>query len=790
MRLRVPAIKAPNSGFIWSSPPPGCSLTSRCSNPHPNSSSVYYSILMLQCRYFGSESYIRKLRLKEYQRATNDGSQALPSEGLGLEQPRYLFAKLESIRNPSQNEVQNAIDDHRFEVLRQLTDSVLKVIEKLEAEARGLSESDRLPTIEQTYGALEARKYRRELLHRIAKRTSLGRVQFYRERRREELAGFLLPPFNTNIDNHLKKNSQIADETPAFVECLRHLIAMSIGNVVEDNKDTQQVSQMLFRRKSQTWDDLPPFPRRLTPDTFVEYLRKLAEREYLKYGIGHRNGTITDIIVQLFSLRNVSTRDLRTVHAYNLAISFAVDTSNLRLARNLFKNMSLDNVKPDVDTLNLLMSAGFRPRVQGLPINRQFEYLLRTLVKMRQFGIQANRTSWTVFLKSVNSVPLKLEVIKHMRLSGYGIDSFVIQSFILDASDYLDIAQLTDVIMEDFAELCNTALMNVVIHRLLRADEIDKAWKFVKYMAVTHELKPNLTTLNIFLEGMFRKGRLDWMFGVLSPMVTKFNIVPDGESYHHMLRAALKSSFHANISTVLQMIYGHAHSQGWHLSRASAMEMLKAQAWFQALGSAHRQLPAYYGIPRARTNCSSISTKTLPPDFPEPHKFYSQEPYKLNLSTVPGETEITLWQTCMHFLAWDNEAVLSIDSKKIQHFTERYILARALGIKPISSSEKAMSYAELRGRLRLKPLPSECVDSTGFLVSKQDRRRFKSLVTLKSHELLQTFLRQSNTLVREVYHRRIARKAKLGFDQASIIEAKAFGVFPHKKSINGLAKTG
>ncbi|KAK9366975.1 hypothetical protein V1509DRAFT_627865 [Lipomyces kononenkoae] len=777
MRLRVPAIKAWNRGFIWSSPLPGYSTTSRSSNSLPGSSSTYYYIRVRQCRYFGSESYIRKLRRQEYRRATNDGSHVLPSES--LEQPRFLFAKQDSIRNPNQSDAENTIDDHRFEILRQLTDSVLKAIAKLESEAKRLSESHRLPTIEQTYAALEARKYRRELLHRIAKRTSISRVRFYNDRRREELGRFLLPPYKRHIDKHLRNNSEIADQTPAFVECLRHLIAMSDEPVVEDDKDRQQISQMLFRRKIQTWDDLTPFPRLLTADTFIEYLRKLVEREYLKYGISHRNGIITDIIVQLFSLRNMSTQEFRTVHAYNLAISFAVDTGNLRLARNLFKNMSSDNVKPDVDTLNLLMSAGFRPRVQGLPINSQFEYLLRTLGKMRQFDVQVNRMSWIVFLKSVKSVPLKLEVIKHMRLSGYGIDSFIIQSFIMDASDYLDIAQLTHVVMEEFSELCNTALMNVVVHRLLRADKIDKAWKFMNNMATTKELKPNLTTLNIFLEGMFRKGRLDWMFGVLSPMITKFNIIPDAESYHHMLRAALKSSFHVNISTVLQMIYGHAHSQGLHLSRASAMEMLKAQAWFQALRVAHRQLPDYYGIPGTRTDCSSNSRQALTPDFPEPHKFYSQEPYNLRLDAIPGEKEMTLWQTCLHFLAWHDESVLSLDDKKIQHFNERYVLARALGIKPISSSEKAMSYVELRGRLRLKPLPCERVSPRGVRVRIRERRYFKSLITVKSHEFLQTYLRQSNTLVREVYHRRIAKKARIGFDQASIIEAKAFGVFPH-----------
>ncbi|KAK9317570.1 hypothetical protein V1522DRAFT_397928 [Lipomyces starkeyi] len=778
MRLRVPAIMAPSNRFIWSSPPPGCSRTSRCSDPSLNTSWVNYAVSLLHCRYFGSDSYIRKLRLEEYQRGAHDSNSDLPSVGTLSEQPRFLFAKLESIRNPNQNDEQNTVDDHRFEVLRQLTDSVLKVIEKLEAEAKALSESNRVPTIEQAYAALEARKYRREMLHQIAKRSSIGRVRFYKERRTEEEAGFLLPPYNRGIDKHLKNNSEIADQTHAFVDCLRYLISMSNGHAVED--DTRQISKRLFRRKSQTWDDLPPFPRILTADSFMEYLGKLVEREYLKYGISHRNGVITDIIVQLFSLRNRSTTGLRTIMAYNLAISFAVDTSNLGLARKLFNNMYFDNVKPDVDTLNLLMSAGFRPRVQGLPINRQFEFVLRTLVKMRPFDIQANRMSWIVFLKSVKSVPLKLEIIKHMRLSGYGIDSFTIQSFILDASDYLDMTQLTDVIMEEFADLCNKALMNVVVHRLLRAEQIDKAWKFVNHMAVKQGIKPNLTTLNIFLEGMFRKGRLDWMFGVLSPMVTKFNVVPDAESYHHILRAALKSSFHVNISTVLHMIYGVAHSQGLHLSRESAMEMLKAQAWFQALKDPEKKLPVYYGIPRPCADRSSTATIELLPDFPEPHNYYSQSPYTLNLTTVPGKTEMNLWQACMRFLVWDDEATLFLD-RKMKNFTERYILARALGIKPISSSEKAMSYVDLRGRQRLKPMPCENVDHNGYLVRMSERRQLKSLISRKSHELLQTYLRQSNTLVREVYHRRIAKKLKIGFDQASVIEAKAFGIFTYKK---------
>ncbi|KAK9244916.1 hypothetical protein V1506DRAFT_540073 [Lipomyces tetrasporus] len=780
MRLGVPATKAPGSRFGWSSPSSKFLCTTRCSNPSRNILSAYDSRTnLLQSRYFASDSYIRKLQLAEYRHATHNSD--LLSVQTSSDQARLLFARLQSIRKPLQNDEQNVNDDRRYEVLQQLADSVVKAIGKMEDEAKGLSARSGVPTIEQTYAALEARKYRRELLHRIAKRSSIRRAVFYKNRSREERTGFLLPSYNEGIDKYLESNSEIADQSRAVVNCLQHLIAMSSEHF--GDYDIRPISKRLFRRKFQTWDDLPPFPQILTADTFTKYLGKLVDREYLKYGSSHRNGIITDMLIQLFSLSNRSTAGLRTIMAYNLAILFAVDTGNLRLARKLVSNMPFDDVKPDVDTLNLLMSVGYRPRLHGVPINRQFEFVLRTLTKMRALDIQANRTSWIVFLKTVKSVPLKLEIIKHMRLSGYGIDSFTVQSFILDASGYLDITHLTDVIMEEFADLCNEAILNVVVHRLLRADSIGKAWQFVNYMAAEQGLKPNLTTLNVFLEGMFRKGRLDWMFGVLSPMVTKFKVVPDAESYRHLLRAALKCSFHVNISTVLQMIYGQAHSQGLHLSRASAMEMLKAQAWFQALKNQRKQLPVYYGTPRRVIDRSAIAAMGLPPDFPEPHDFYSQSPYTLNLTTALGHTEKTLWQACMRFLSWDKEAVLYLD-RNMENFTQKYILSRALGIKPISSSETAMSYNELLGRRRLEPLQCENVDHK-FPVTALERRHFKSLIIGRAHELLQMYLRQSNTLVREVYYRRIANKAKLGLDRASMIEAKAFGVFPQSKIAEG-----
>ncbi|KAK9468449.1 hypothetical protein V1512DRAFT_259512 [Lipomyces arxii] len=615
------------------------------------------------------------------------------------------------------------VDACRFEALTRVTHVTQLAVRRRINDL--FTEEEYAEIYAKTRALTEAINARNQSLYSVAKWRAGDRKRYYKQRRTTD------PKLKLEIDRLLEFDLDTQLHMKTTQEAISRLVNLTPSTVVETEKTQKSAdepkllewdSSRIFMPRVKSSRTIPPIPENLSTESITEYMKKLVRVEYFNAAQTRYNILANNIVSSIFDVNSPTYAYLNT-EIYNLGIMFATQNLNLRLARQLYSDLLLSSWKPNTDTFNFFLAGSYR---YSHPVVRTYDRLAIMVSNMKDMEICdvfANRVSWHVVIKAISSLPLKLEAIRSMREVGYDIDSTCLQSFFLDAVKYCDAEYLAEVMVEEFGDLASPAMVNVLINALLEANKLEAAWALLRTMVTRYSLRPNTATLNVLLKYISGSGRLDWMFSVWFPLVKNFTALPDSESYHHMMRCVVNSSFSVNMATVLKMLYGHMHATGHVLLPQTSQLLLLPKAWCQTLNREQDNLPDLYGAgkPIERNlwpgtfSASLISALEM--------GMYTTEPYSLEFVNCYGERERTLYRACSDTFGWNDSVVRSYADPAL---LPQRILARALGVTVFGSKDDSF-YFDISGKRRFTPSEIELVDGSSEL-SDEHRRLYNRLL--------------------------------------------------------------
>ncbi|KAK9453066.1 hypothetical protein V1511DRAFT_506439 [Dipodascopsis uninucleata] len=568
---------------------------------------------------------------------------------------------------------------------------------------------------------LDLRIEKRLAMLEKSKESISERMQFYELVRQEDRAKDLLPvsPSTTKVDTDLIRMHRMERQKGRIMSSLSELM---LNTDLSSTIDYEALRKRLIGVRRSTWRPIPKAPTEWNKESFHDYVKILTRYNYCIYGSSRPSGVVKDILDTLFAPDIETLEPYRSTQTYNYAILHFVQSNDHKSARRFFRLLQQSEHQPDVYSFNIMLSSLYKDQEHKVIFERM-DYAFRILCQMRNIGVHANEDTWLFFFRTVVGVEPKLDVMMNMQKSGIPISPAIATSFFIELSRYLPPLTLSYMVERYFPDMCTSSLLKHIVNQILKDIKkldmnsgevlLKRAWAFTASMVDNYGVKIDALLLNCFLRPLSYMGRLDWSLSIFNTLTTgrgfysRSRVLADSESYHHLFRTILHRPFYTNSATVLQMLYSAMHEKGLKLLPKTAGMIMKAQARVHCFSDDLEALPCVkHIVPRATEGKSSASFMHL-----DPCQLYNHEPYKLCFSKKMKGAEKYLWTMCQKHLTWDPrqdpELYVQVDDP-LKATT--YILARALGVRPIHPLEKKFSFKDATGYLQLLPHALECVD--------------------------------------------------------------------------------
>ncbi|KAK9462174.1 uncharacterized protein V1516DRAFT_673957 [Lipomyces oligophaga] len=487
--------------------------------------------------------------------------------------------------------------------------------------------------------------------------------------------------------------------------CIKLIIASSCLDKNEKSPllTPKSLVRQMFRNRSLSKHSVPAFPHR--PAELPNYARSLASLVFMSFEGGSLDKSVSDLVKltvsALSSASGMSDHQKKLVYRY--ALYFFAKTTDTSAILELYKSMIASGIQLDVNLFNQILYLAV--------FTRDMKYMQKWLMTMIQRGIAADQLTWYIIFRATPGLKYKLEVLKQARLQGLSIDEYFLQGLAIESCEFVDPSYLSYVISNICLSICDQTTLNIVVDFLAKEDT-RQAFEFTVYMASNNPgLRPNTRTLNNLLRQDVKKGRLDVLLGIYFSLTSHFNVRPDSLTFHHLFHGALCSRFHGNLTTVLNMIHTQLTKHELPLLRHTQLLLQSKLEWFS-------ELRKHEDIISSIKQTFPLASSRVTSNCLESYRFYADDPSSDPLGPETNAAA-SLWKSCSEQLCWP------LSSDKIQKYVptpdtnmeplgswkQHYILARALGIRPVTKFERSHSFYDpvSRGCRRLKSLPEELV---------------------------------------------------------------------------------
>lgn len=342
---------------------------------------------------------------------------------------------------------------------------------------------------------------------------------------------------------------------------LLKMIADSNGSVGADFQ-RPPVEVLLHRKRLQLSKEhyrLPKFPSVWTDESLVAYLRRLTSRDFAspEYSGANINGLVPSIVKDLLRITNPLTIHAHSVEAYNIAIAYFIRLRDLLTARELFTQLTNESdLTANTDTFNLLILSSRHRYTPKYHANQHpLEFIRGLLRKMALQGVPLDSQTWNSVLLCTPTPDAKSLILQEMQQRSIPLSRRGLAEVMKDVIKISGAQQALHFLQKQQVYSVTVDCVNLIVRQLALERQYRQVWYVLDYSERHWNLFPNTSTLNIILEALAPRLRLDWMFGVFGGMVHRWSVQPDATSYRHLFQVACRRNFHRRYFSILQMIY-------------------------------------------------------------------------------------------------------------------------------------------------------------------------------------------------------------------------------------------
>lgn len=373
-----------------------------------------------------------------------------------------------------------------------------------------------------------------------------------------------LPPISSSINVYVKNDHSVKSMVQGVVDLLIK-ISETNGEIPVDFSNPP-IEVILYKKLkiSSQHHKLPPFPEEpWNAERLESYLRHLTARDFhsSELSSANINGLVPSLVKDILRITNPLTLHAHSVGAYNTAIAYFIRIRDLKTARGLFHQL-LDESEhsPNTDTFNImLLSARHRLKNHTNQRNERHQHpllFINSILKiMLETGVPLDSQTWNIILLCTPTPDAKSIVLREMQSRSVPLSRRGLATVIKDVIDISGPEQAMEFLQKQKVYSVTMDCIHLIVARLISNRKINKAWKILDYAYDHWNLYPTTTTLNIILEGLVPRGRLDWMFGAWGGMVNRWSVQPDAISYRHLFEVACKRNFHRQYFTIIELIY-------------------------------------------------------------------------------------------------------------------------------------------------------------------------------------------------------------------------------------------
>lgn len=274
-------------------------------------------------------------------------------------------------------------------------------------------------------------------------------------------------------------------------------------------------NEHLFREQTPVFhfDEVPPIPKDLTPETFQKYTYFLTHLKCLYRNLSSlHSGIILEILLYTHKLTNDDFKPYRSVHTYNYLIKFfGYAKHQSSFARELLLVMTSDGHTPNIDTINnLLMLCQIHSDIRL--VQSTYQIIIKYLRLIKMFNLEVNLTTWNRIYDCINNIFLKEVFINRMVSINLPIlrnaSLRILDDFLMTTTNKEDAA----VFIEEDLGIKNWKSQPKIFGKVIRHEvrqaqsesDIEAVWKLLK----ENWASADQFVLQSFLEGIFGNHKL------------------------------------------------------------------------------------------------------------------------------------------------------------------------------------------------------------------------------------------------------------------------------------------
>lgn len=327
------------------------------------------------------------------------------------------------------------------------------------------------------------------------------------------------------------------------------------------------------------YKEVPPIPIPLNEETFEKYIHTLTHSTFYYKKASKVNGLISDMLLELLRFDNKVTKNLRlNINVFNDAIYFYSKKNDFATMRELYYQMHKLHLIPNTKTLNLFISVlkNLQKQPHGTPA---IEKLYKFMETFKFLNLKPDLTTFTLIYNALPETKSKILLIELMNNLKIPITSGLLRSVITDLLNKM----LADEVIQFFKTNGQFSLddldivcADLIINGLLKEEKYEQAWSFLMDNAA---FKPRLATMNTFLRHFGNMERIDLALSAFNTFKQVLKVRPNIESYHHLIRCAVKTGYHKNWRELVRILYHESvEFSGSNFNEISSYWLTRARA--------------------------------------------------------------------------------------------------------------------------------------------------------------------------------------------------------------------
>ena len=364
-------------------------------------------------------------------------------------------------------------------------------------------------------------------------------------------------------------------------------VVRNIANVVE--REVQVVRA-----------DRIPRPEEWTQRSFLDYVTDVCTivmpnhvHAVLYTGKESHMSTVWNILWEIFESPECASAVSRK--AFDAALVYFVKTGQAEVVKRFFLKMELMNVKPDVETFNIMLRGA-----AGHEDIHNFHFLLHIMFRR---GISPNTGTWLAFMQATPNVRIKLYILSEMRGKGLLNQPSVVQALCEQVALYeintsLENGESQDGFLRRMDSRYGTEWLNLnsgnqILHALGSRGLISRSWEFLRIME-NRDVEPDFVSISTIIHHCRYSWNIDGAIEILRDLPPSIPPELDQRIYHDLFNMARGAKAYNLARVVWRYACLHAFTSGKMRQRVKQSllnaewktneETNSLQRWHQQMG--------------------------------------------------------------------------------------------------------------------------------------------------------------------------------------------------------------